>query len=108
MRDVSMVLGAVRSGKLKSDDPRIPPSVRSIMEDMKKEGIDPATADPAKVKKYLDANPTALDAAKKANKKSLDSVAPKTNEQLKTGLNTAQVKPKAQTDPAAKVQSAKL
>ena len=46
MRDVAAVIGAIRAGKLKSDDPRLPPSVRSIIEDMKKKGIDPSTAKP--------------------------------------------------------------
>lgn len=66
MRDVSAVLGAVRAGKLKPDDPRIPPSVRGVMEDMKKNGIDPATADPKKIQRYLKDNPAALDTARRA------------------------------------------
>ncbi len=66
MRDVSTVLGAVRAGKLRADDPRIPPSVRGVMEDMKKNGIDPATADPKKIQRYLNDNPAALDTARRA------------------------------------------
>jgi hypothetical protein len=110
MRDVSMVIGAIRAGKLKPDDPNIPPSVRQIIDDMKKNGIDPATADPKKVKKYLDDHPTALDAAKKANDKTLDAVASKTDEQLKAAnmKKNVRVDPKAQSNAAAKVQSAKL
>lgn len=110
IRDVSMVIGAIRAGRLKPDDPNIPPSVRQIIDDMKKNGIDPATADPKKVKKYLDDHPTALDAAKKANDKTLDSVASKTDEQLKAAnmKKNVRVDPKAQNNAAAKVQSAKL
>jgi hypothetical protein len=65
MRDVSAVLGAIRAGKLKPDDPRIPDSVKKIIKDMKEKGIDPATADHKVIKKYLDDNPKALEAAKK-------------------------------------------
>lgn len=110
MRDVSMVIGAIRAGKLKPDDPSIPPSVRQIVDDMKKNWIDPVTADPKKVKKYLDDHPAALDAAKRANDKALDTAAPKTDEQLKAAniKKKVHVDPKAQGNPAAKVQSAKL
>ena len=66
MRDVSAVLGAVRAGKLSADDPRIPSSVRGVMEDMKKNGIDPATADPKRIQRYLKDNPGALDTARQA------------------------------------------
>ena len=65
MNDVGMVLGAIRAGKLKPDDPRIPPSVRAVIQEMKKQGIDPATARPDQIKKYLKDNPKALDAARK-------------------------------------------
>lgn len=65
MKDVGMVLGAIRAGKLQPDDPRIPQSVRGIIEDMKKKGIDPTKADQKTIKKYLDENPKALEAAKK-------------------------------------------
>jgi len=65
MRDVSAVVGAIRAGKLKPDDPRIPDSVKKIIKDMKEKGIDPATADHKVIKKYLDDNPRALEAARK-------------------------------------------
>jgi hypothetical protein len=86
MRDVSMVIGAVRAGKLKPDDPNIPPSVRQIIEDMKKQGIDPATADPKKVKKYLDDHPGALKAAKKESDARLKSKAGQTDDQIEASL----------------------
>jgi hypothetical protein len=66
-RDVSAVIGAIRAGKLKPDDPRIPPSVRQIIEDMKKKGID--TNDSKAVGKYLKEHPEALNGAKAAVKK---------------------------------------
>lgn len=69
MKDVGMVLGAIRAGKLKADDPRLPPSVKSMIDDMKKQGIDPATADPKKIQKYLKDNPAALEATKRAVKR---------------------------------------
>ncbi len=86
MRDVSMVIGAVRAGKLKPDDPSIPASVRQIMEDMKKQGIDPATADTKKIKKYLDDNPRALDAAKRTTAERLQSKGAKADAEIDTSL----------------------
>jgi hypothetical protein len=70
-RDVSAVIGAIRAGKLKPDDPRVPPSVRKIMEDMKSKGIDPATADPKAIDKYFKDNPKALEAVKAQNAKDI-------------------------------------
>lgn len=64
MEDVGMVLGAIRAGKLKADDPRIPDSVKKVMEDMKAKGIDPTKADPNTIEKYLKDNPRALEAAR--------------------------------------------
>lgn len=69
MKDVGMVLGAIRAGKLKPDDPRLPASVKSVIDEMKKQGIDPATADPKQVQKYLKDHPTALEVAKQAAKR---------------------------------------
>jgi hypothetical protein len=108
--DVAAVIGAIRAGKMKADDPRVPPSVRQIIDDMKKQGIDPATADPKKVKKYLNDHPEALDAAKKANDRTLKSVAPRTDGQIENAnlKKEVRVDPKAQAVPASKVQSAKL
>jgi hypothetical protein len=85
--DVAAVIGAIRAGKMKADDPRVPPSVRQIIDDMKKQGIDPATADPKKVKKYLDQHPAALDAAKKRLDARVDSTAPKTDAQIDANLD---------------------
>ena len=64
INDVGMVLGAIRAGKLKPDDPDSPFGSRGHQE-MKKQGIDPATARPDQIKKYLKDNPKALDAARK-------------------------------------------
>lgn len=55
---------------------------------MKKEGIDPATADPKKVKKYLDEHPAALDAAKKKLDGRVDSTASKSDAQIEANLDT--------------------
>ena len=60
MHDVSMVIGAIRAGKLTSDDPRIPDSVKKIITDMKAQGIDPKSADQKAIRGYLRANPNAL------------------------------------------------
>jgi hypothetical protein len=64
MNDVSAVIGLVRAGKIKPDDPRLPPSVQQIIKDMKAKGIDPATADQQTIRKYLKDHPDALQAAK--------------------------------------------
>jgi hypothetical protein len=74
--DVSAVIGAIRAGKLKADDPRIPPSVKSIIEDMKKSGVD--TNDSNAVRSYLKKHPDALDAAKKKADERLRSKASET------------------------------
>lgn len=74
MRDVSAVIGAIRTGKLEPDDPRPPPSVKSIIEDMKKKGIDPRNADPKAIQKYLKDNPDALQKAKTQDKADLSTV----------------------------------
>lgn len=60
MKDVGMVLGAIRAGKLDPDDPRIPTSIKKIVADMKAKGIDPKTADQKVIQKYLGDNPEAL------------------------------------------------
>jgi hypothetical protein len=80
--DVAAVIGAIRAGKMKPDDPRVPPSVRQIMEDMKKKGIDPSTAKPDEIRKYLKNNPGALEAAKKEAKKDISGDARLTPEQI--------------------------
>jgi hypothetical protein len=69
MHDVGAVIGAIRAGKLSPDDPRIPQSVRQIMDDMRAKGIDPIKADPKVIKKYLDDHPDALKQLKKVNSK---------------------------------------
>jgi hypothetical protein len=113
-RDVSAILGAIRAGKIKPDDPRVPPSVRQIIENMKKQGIDPTTADPKAIQKYLKEHPKELDEVRKANNKTLESVAPKSDDQLKKDnldkkVNVVSPPPKADPKkPEPKVQSAKL
>lgn len=64
MNDVGVVLGAIRAGKLAADDPRIPDSVKRIVEDMRAKGIDPKAADQKAIKKYLNENPDALNKAR--------------------------------------------
>lgn len=105
--DVAAVIGAIRAGKLAPNDPRVPQSVRDIMEDMKKNGVDPATAKPDAIKKYFRDHPGALDTVKKTNAKTLESVKAKTDEQLKAG-NLAKTVAVAATKPGSKVNSAKL
>jgi hypothetical protein len=64
MKDVGMVLGAIRAGKLAPDDPRIPDSIKKVIGDMNAKGLDPRTADLKTIRKYLDQNPDALAKAK--------------------------------------------
>jgi hypothetical protein len=85
--DAAAVIGAIRAGKMKPDDPRVPPSVRQIIDDMKKDGLDPATADPKRVKKYLDDHPAALDAAKKKLGARIESTASKSDAQVEGNLD---------------------
>jgi hypothetical protein len=61
-------MGAIRSGKIKSDDPNLPQSVKDIIKRMKEKGVDPATADPKEIKKYLKEHPKELDEVRKAAK----------------------------------------
>jgi hypothetical protein len=50
-RDVSAVIGAIRAGKMKPEN--APPYVRQVMEDMKKKGIDPNTANQKDIQKIF-------------------------------------------------------
>ena len=84
MRDVSMVLGAIRAGKLKPDDPRIPLSVREVIDEMKAKGVD--TSDPKAVEKYTKEHPEALAAAKKKIEAKTKENAGLTPEQLKAKI----------------------
>jgi hypothetical protein len=102
MRDVSAVVGAIRAGKLKPDDPRIPKSVQEIIKRMKENGIDPATADPKEIRKYLKDHPDELKAAKNQNKTDDKNAAAMTDEQKRQKVD---VKPKT-TAPSAKKPSA--
>jgi hypothetical protein len=111
MRDVSAVLGAIRAGKLKADDPRVPPSVKKVIEDMKSKGIDPATADPKDVQKYLKENPGKLDEIKKANASDLAAKATLTDQEKLAKIGGTKAasdgKPGA-NGPSAPAKSAKL
>ena len=60
MKDVKLVMGAIRAGKIKPDDPKLPPSIKKIIADMKKDGVDPATADVKDIKKYLKEHPETI------------------------------------------------
>lgn len=66
MHDVSMVLGAIRAGKLKEDDPKVPESVKKVIQQMRNDGVDPVKGDSKAVKKYLDDHPKALEDVRKA------------------------------------------
>ncbi|WP_375415057.1 hypothetical protein [uncultured Bradyrhizobium sp.] len=69
MHDVSMVIGAIRSGKIKEDDPKVPDSVRKVIKQMREDGIDPVKGDSKAVKKYLDEHPKALEQVRKSVEK---------------------------------------
>ena len=63
--DAGAIMGAIRAGRIRPED--APPSVRRLMEDMRARGVDPATADPQAIQNYLEENPQALEAARRAN-----------------------------------------
>jgi len=65
MHDVSMVVGAIRSGKLKEDDPRVPDSVKQVMKKMRDDGVDPFDA--KAMKAYTHDHPEVLKVVRKAN-----------------------------------------
>jgi hypothetical protein len=81
IKDVRAVIGAIRSGKIKADDPNLPPSVKKIIEDMKKKGIDPAKASRDQVDKYFKDNPDALKKLKAENKRDVAKDAGLTTDQ---------------------------
>ena len=62
--DARAIMGAIRAGRIRPED--APPSVRRLMEQMKQQGVDPATADPQAIQRYLEANPQALEQARRA------------------------------------------
>ena len=109
-RDVSAILGAVKSGKLKPDDPRIPDSVKKIIKDMKEKGIDPEKADAKTIQKYLTDHPDALKKVKEQNDKDIDARAGMTSEQLgqrekhdrDVALAKEKKKPSLKSEPTAK------
>ena len=82
MGDVSMIMGAIRAGRLKVDDPSIPLSVKKIIEDMRTKGVDPTTARPEEIKKYLKENPKALEGARKEIGKDKASTSKLSDQQL--------------------------
>jgi hypothetical protein len=113
MHDVSMVVGTIRSGKIKEDDPKIPDSVREVIGQMRKEGVDPVKGDAQAVKKYLDDHPKMLDDVRARNDQSLDAVRGKSNIELKdenlgAKVDVASVGANGKKNSASKVQSAKL
>jgi hypothetical protein len=97
MKDVGMVLGAIRSGKLKADDPRIPDSVKKVIEDMRKQGIDPEKADQKTIQKYLNDNPAKLQEIKQQNTVAIGKDA---------GLTDAHVKERTKGAEAAAAKAA--
>jgi hypothetical protein len=66
MHDVSMVVGAIRAGKLAEDDPKVPESVKQVIQHMRKDGVDPIKDDAKTVKKYLDEHPDKLNEVRHA------------------------------------------
>ena len=103
--DVQAVIGLVRSGKLKPDDPRIPPSVQQIIKEMKRDGIDPATADPKVIKKYFKDHPGALIEARKEARADINAKANYTDQQI--GAEAVKLRDKAIKDAAAAQQNNK-
>lgn len=103
--DVKAVLGAIKAGKMKPED--APPSVRAIIDDMKKKGIDPSTADPKALDQYFKDNPKALEQFKKldgADQKDSKNLTP---DQKKAKINdqepaVAKLKPTTTATPAKK------
>jgi PBP1b-binding outer membrane lipoprotein LpoB len=83
MKDVGMVLAAIRSGKMKADDPRVPESVKKVIEDMKQKGIDPENADQKIIQKYLNDNPGKLQEIKRQNTGAIATDAGQSNAQVK-------------------------
>ncbi|WP_375414127.1 hypothetical protein [uncultured Bradyrhizobium sp.] len=119
MRDVSMVIGAIRSGKIKEDDPKVPDSVKKVIKQMREEGVDPVKGDSKTVKKYLDDHPEKLNAVKReaASKEqatlgnaSLDQSKTKGTSEADTAIAAAQKKQKnaGSKKPAAPTVSATL
>jgi len=94
MNDVSAVIGLVRAGKIKLDDPRLPASVQQIIKDMKAKGIDPATADQQIIRQYLKDHPEALQAAKRRRMEATAATSGLSGSQLVDAV-------KAQADKAA-------
>ena len=79
MHDVSMVVGAIRSGKLKEDDPRVPDTVRKVMKKMRDDGVDPFDA--KAMKTYTHDHPEVLEVVRKANAADIAKDANLSNEQ---------------------------
>jgi hypothetical protein len=94
MKDVGMVLGAIRGGKLAPDDPRIPESVKKIIGDMNAKGIDPASADKKVIQNYLKENPDALQKARKHDQADRNAASNLTPEGKKKQVETGSVKTK--------------
>ena len=61
--DARAMIGAIRAGKVRLED--APPSVQKLMEEMRRNGVDPATAEPEAIQRYFEQNPRALEAARR-------------------------------------------
>ena len=61
--DARAMIGAIRAGKVRLED--APPSVQKLMEEMRRNGVDPAMAEPEAIQRYLEQNPRALEAARR-------------------------------------------
>jgi hypothetical protein len=87
MNDARAIMGAIKAGKIKPEN--APPSVQKLMEQMKQQGVDPATADPKKIQEYFEKNPQALEAAKKEAQADIAARAGMTQEQKLQDMRAA-------------------
>ncbi|MEA2875532.1 MAG: hypothetical protein QOF14_728 [Hyphomicrobiales bacterium] len=100
MGDVQTVVGAIRAGKLKPDDPRIPDSVKKVIADMKGKGIDPATSNTKLIRKYFKENPNALKDVRRAADSDLAARSAASRQSIEDESKRIEAKRGATADPA--------
>jgi len=103
IKDAQAWIGAIRAGKIDPNDPNLPPAIKKIIAGMRKEGIDPATADPKEIEGYFKKHPDALREAQKAAKADIQARATLTEEEkaeksaalaARLGADMSQIAPK--------------
>lgn len=87
--DVKAVMGAIKAGKMKRED--APPSVQQIIKRMEREGV--SANDPKAVDRYFEANPKALEDARKDADKRVEAKANLTDGNVDAALE-ARIKAK--------------